>query len=203
MKPSSSPKTIVTLAVLLGLAVLSGCGTEAAEVGAPSGNPEPAADADSSNEAGEIYSAVVVRLVQVDHTYGQADPGFKAVYVVDGVVPHAADPTNVGQDPAEPFASAVKAQIQALARSEDLPPLEFVAKREAVVEGTRGGASPGRVADGGVLISLGSIEHNGSNAQVPASLWINGLAGQWLTYVLEKEGGAWQVKGTTGPVAIS
>jgi hypothetical protein len=59
------------------------------------------------------------------------------------------------------------------------------------------------VKNGGVLISLGSIEPDGKRVEVETSLWINGLAGQWLTYVLEQKDGSWAVTGTTGPMAIS
>jgi hypothetical protein len=85
----------------------------------------------------------------------------------------------------------------------DLPPVEFVAERESVVTGTHGGRSPGRIRHNGVLISLGPIEPSGRRVDVEASLWINGLAATWLTYVLEEKNGTWKVTGTTGPMAIS
>jgi hypothetical protein len=55
----------------------------------------------------------------------------------------------------------------------------------------------------GVLLSLGPIEGNATKVEVGNSLWINGLAGQWLTYVLETRGDTWRVTGTAGPMAIS
>lgn len=59
------------------------------------------------------------------------------------------------------------------------------------------------VKKGGVLLSLGPIEPSGNRVEVETSLWINGLARQWLTYVLEQRGGTWTVTGTNGPMAIS
>jgi hypothetical protein len=52
-------------------------------------------------------------------------------------------------------------------------------------------------------LSLGPIDGTGNRVEVANSLWINGLAGQWLTYVVEWRGGTWEVTGTTGPMAIS
>ena len=36
-----------------------------------------------------------------------------------------------------------------------------------------------------MLITLGPIRDDQGNIRVPKSWWINGLAGQWLTYVLD------------------
>jgi len=85
----------------------------------------------------------------------------------------------------------------------DLPPLEFVSRRSNAIEGDNGGSSPGRVRNGGVLITLGPIRATGHPVAVGASLWINGLAGSWQTYVLKARTGRWLVTGTAGPTAIS
>ena len=101
-----------------------------------------------------------------------------------------------------PFSHDVKDGVRFLSRLADLPPVEFVASRHSVVAGASA-SSPGQVKNGGVLISLGSIEPDGKMVEVEASLWINGLAGTWLTYVLDKRDRTWKVTGTTGPMAIS
>jgi len=44
---------------------------------------------------------------------------------------------------------------------------------------------------------------HGHRVEVPRNPRINGLAGPWLTYVVERDGESWKVIGTTGPVAIS
>jgi hypothetical protein len=126
------------------------------------------------------------------------------VYVLDGVVVDAADPSKPpsAHDPKEPFSHDVKDGVRFLSTLAELPPVEFVASRHSVVAGASA-SSPGEVKNGGVLISLGSIEPDGKRVEVETSLWINGLAGQWLTYVLEQKDGSWAVTGTTGPTAIS
>jgi hypothetical protein len=46
-----------------------------------------------------------------------------------------------------------------------------------------------------VLITLGPIPGDQGNIRVPKSWWMNGLAGQWLTYVLDQQESAWKVTG--------
>jgi hypothetical protein len=163
---------------------------------------EPAAK--STNRSAAIYAAVVRQLVTKDHTFGgSADPGFKVVYVLDGVVVDAADPSKPADahDPKEPFSPDVKDGVRFLSTLADLPRVEFVPERASAVAGASA-SSPGQVKNRGVLISLGPIGLRGKTVEVETSLWINGLAGEWLTYVLERDG-TWKVTGTTGPRAIS
>jgi hypothetical protein len=151
----------------------------------------------------DIYAAVIRRLVTRDHTFGQTEPPFKVIYVLDGAVQGAADPQKTLDEPdrAQRFASEIK---DGLAEElEDLPGLTFVGRRSAVIEEAGDAVGPGRVMNGGVLLTLGPIVATGTNAEVEANLWLNGLVGQWLTYVVRKRDGTWQVTGTTGPVSIS
>jgi hypothetical protein len=194
----------LALALVLILVPL-GCGSEANEPdsASPGSQSEGTDSADQPPRATPVYAAVIRQLVTKDHTFGGGDPGFKIVYVMDGVVAGAGKiDGNVDEsDPTQPFSDDVKAGLlRALA---DLPPIEFVNERSSVVVGTNSGKAPGHVKNKGVLISLGPIEGSGTRAEVGNSLWINGLAGQWQTYVLEARDGAWKVAGTTGPVAIS
>jgi hypothetical protein len=53
------------------------------------------------------------------------------------------------------------------------------------------------------LVSLGLIPETGDRVEIPAGLYFNGLAGTYLTYVVEGSGSDWKVTGTIGPVAIS
>lgn len=192
------------LALILILAPL-GCGSEANELdlASPGGQPEGTDSAGQLPRETSVYAAVIRQLVTKDDTFGGADPGFKVVYVMDGVVRGAGDVDgNVDEsDPAKPFSDDVKAGLRTALG--DLPPIEFVSERSSVVVGTNSGKAPGHVKNEGVLISLGPIEGSGTKAEVGNSLWISGLAGQWQTYVLEARDGAWKVAGTTGPVAIS
>jgi hypothetical protein len=155
-----------------------------------------------SDREAAIYAAAVRQLVTKDHTFGGGDPGFKIVYVVDGAVERAEDPTSASE-PKKPFSHDLKDGVRFLSSLAELPPVEFVAERDLVVIGTQSGSSPGHVKNHGVLISLGPIEGEGDRVEVGTSLWINGLAGQWLTYVLTGDDDAWKVTGTTGPMAIS
>jgi hypothetical protein len=194
----------LALALLL-VVIPLGCGSEAREPDSASpGNESEGTDsADQLPRETAVYAAVIRQLVTKDHTFGGADPGFKIVYVMDGVVAGAGDVDgNVDEsDPAEPFGDDVKAGLRTALG--DLPPIEFVSERSSVVVGTDSGKAPGHVKNEGVLISLGPIEGSGTKVEVGNSLWINGLAGQWQTYVLKARDGAWKVAGTTGPVAIS
>lgn len=194
----------LALALILILIPL-GCGSEASEPDSASPGSQP----EGSDSAGQlpretpVYAAVIRQLVTKDHTFGGADPGFKIVYVMDGVVAGAGkiDGNVEESDPAHPFGDDVKAGLRTTLG--DLPPIEFVSERSSAVAGTNSGKAPGHVKNEGVLISLGPIEGSGTKVEVGNSLWISGLAGQWQTYVLEARDGSWKVAGTTGPVAIS
>jgi hypothetical protein len=159
-----------------------------------------AVDAQPARDA-LIYAATLERLVRASST-GQGDPPFNLIFVLDGVVPHAAEPT-AQEDPEEPFSQVLKDDLQRLATRRELPPLEFVPTRESAVVGTDSGKEPGQARDGGAVVSLGAIEGSGQRVEVETSLWVNGLWGTWQTYVVAEKGGAWKVTGTTGPTAIS
>lgn len=60
-----------------------------------------------------------------------------------------------------------------------------------------------QVADGGLLVRLGTARITGSSALVPLSVWWNLQSGQWLTYRLTENGGRWKVVRATGSAWIS
>jgi hypothetical protein len=202
MHPSRSITARLLVVATLTLALLPVCGGGSDESQRPtpgaldSGEP----GAKSTDRSAAIYAAVVRQLVTKDHTFGGADPGFKVIYVLDGVVADVADPSKPANanDPKEPFSHDVKDGVRFLSTPADLPPVEFVVERNSVVTGTRSGSSPGHVKNGGVLISLGPIKGDANRVKVGNSLWINGLAGQWLTYVLERGDSGWAVTGISG-----
>jgi hypothetical protein len=195
---------LVAATLTLAVSVECGGGSDESQQPTPGATDSGESAAESTNRSAAIYAAVVRQLVTKDHTFGGADPGFKVVYVLDGVVVDAADPSKPpsAHDPKEPFSHDVKDGVSFLSTLAELPPVEFVASRHSVVVGGSS-SSPGQVKNSGVLISLGPIEPDGERVEVETSLWINGLAGQWLTYVLAQRNGAWKVTGTTGPMAIS
>lgn len=89
------------------------------------------------------------------------------------------------------------ALLEALA---DLPPLEFVSEPGRIQE--RIFAASGEAA-GAALIRFGPIVGDGDRVEVEASAFCGALCGHWMTLVLERSGGEWEVTGTTGPVAVS
>lgn len=150
-----------------------------------------------------VYAAVIRRLVEIDHTYGGADPGFRVVYVIDGAVPGAEDPNKDVGDlaPSERFDADLKDGLKK--RLEDLPPLRFVADRDLVIRYQSSSDPLGRVINDGALITLGPIRSHEKRLEVGHNLWISGLAGLWQTYVLSRDNKVWGVSGTTGPSALS
>jgi hypothetical protein len=146
-----------------------------------------------------IYSAVIRQLVTKDHTFGEEGPGLEVIYVLERPMDQAGSPDAGASDRGgEPFSEEFRARLR-LALS-DLPPLEFVADRDEVMVEKDGFPM---VKGGDGLVTLGPLPENGSRLEVPASLYFTGLAGIWLTYVVEGAGDDWKVTGTTGPVAIS
>lgn len=138
-----------------------------------------------------------------DNTFGSAPRAFKVAYVLDRPIEDAADPeVQVTSDSsADAFSETLKAAVKA--RLADLPPVRFVQTKSSVVVGEKAGSSPGHVRAGGVLITLGPIVGDGANVHVANSWWMNGLSGQWLTYVLGQRGTGWEVTDISGPIAIS
>jgi hypothetical protein len=162
--------------------------------------PSGAATATSQrarDRAVEIYASVIRRLVTVDHTGG--DPAFSVIYLVDGPVPDVANPTQAFDElePSRPFSPKLLARLKA--SLDDLPELAVIDDASTVVTGE----APGHVINDGVLVRVGPIPKGRTRVEVGASSWINGLAGQWLTYVVERTKDGWEVTGTTGPVSIS
>ncbi|HET8642706.1 MAG TPA: hypothetical protein VFM37_12255 [Pseudonocardiaceae bacterium] len=163
--------------------------------GAPSAQPEQGADRSAA-----IYAAVLRRyLTTGDHSFGDGHR-FATVYVLDHAVTGAGDPmrtTTSGER--KPIPEDIQhAVVQSLA---DLGAVEFVAARDDVVE-TANGCERVR-GDRAVLVTLGPLPDRGDRVEVGVYGFVACLAATWLTYVVERGGSGWAVKGTTGPVAIS
>jgi hypothetical protein len=54
-----------------------------------------------------------------------------------------------------------------------------------------------------VLLTLGPSIGDERRVEAGSNLWIDDLAGFWVTHVVEQRGADWKVTGTTGTVAIS
>jgi hypothetical protein len=189
-----------SLAVLtIGLSACGGVSDQAGPRDRPSGEGAgpPKAEQAGVERTAAVYAAVVRRLVTKDHTFGSAPSPFKRVYIVDGVVAKAGNPT-IPDEARQPFGAGVR---DGIARElTDLAPLQFVSNPEAVIVDDE---DCPRVKREGVLISLGPISGSGRRVTVANGLFIACLGGQWLTYVLERVDDDWRVTGTKGPVAIS
>jgi hypothetical protein len=196
--------TVSLLALLLALStIVSGCSGERAsrpESGSRPENARPSGKAQGDQRKASIYAAVIRRLVTKDHTFGGEPSPFERVFVIDGVVERAADPSaGAHQIALKPFGAGTK---KGMARDlTDLRPLHFVSDPQSVIVETKGCA---RVKGRGVLISLGPISSGTAETVTVANgLFFACLGGQWLTYVLKPVAGGWRVVATTGPVAIS
>lgn len=187
------------VAVALVILATVGCGS-ARPVGRVA---VPAGSRSADQRAAAIYSAVIRELVTKDNTFGSAPRSVKVIYVLDHPIEGAGDPEAraTTRSSQEGFSEALKMAIRA--RLAELFPVKFVPSRSSAVVGEEAGASPGHVRAGGVLITLGPIVEKEGDVRVGNSWWMNGLAGQWSTYVLGERGAGWKVTGLSGPIAIS
>jgi hypothetical protein len=144
-----------------------------------------------------VYSAVVRQLVTKDHTFGGEESPFDRVFIVARTDPKANSPYTHPLDGPRLTAGVQAAILHELS---DLPPVRFVDDPDSVIVGEKRCA---HVRGNGVLITLGPISGGPRRLAVPNRMFFACLGGQWLTYVLERSDGDWQVVGTRGPVAIS
>lgn len=199
------PVWIVATAAGL-LCLLPGCdllgesdssGTTSGSASAPAAEAEPV-DPRTERDA-EIYAAVVRRLVEKDHTYGGADPRFKAVDILDGALERAGNPMNPWrQAPRHRFDDALKTALKE--RLSGLPPVTFILRRTSAL--ARDSVRVPR-KNRRALVTLGPIVGSGLRVEVSANLAINGYPAIWLTYVVRERASGWKVVGTTGPLAIT
>jgi hypothetical protein len=200
---------VLAFAVAVALAGCSPGGSEPAERDGVStvegdGRPDELAEhgqttATETQRDAYVYAAVIERLVKDERASG----GPHVIFVLDGPVAGAADPTTFIEQPPEPFGHDLKDGVIFLAELAELPPIEFVDSRNAAIVGTASGTKPGRVKQDGALVTLGPVVGSGNRVQVANSIWRNGLSGRWQTFLLAHERQAWKVTGTTGPLAIS
>jgi hypothetical protein len=112
LPPSGSGQTraawsVSLLALLFALStVVSGCSGEQRasrpEVGSRPENARSSGKAEGDQRKASVYAAVIRRLVTKDHTFGGEPPPFERVFVIDGAVEGAADPsTGAHQNRAE------------------------------------------------------------------------------------------------------
>jgi hypothetical protein len=171
------------LALVVMVAAIAGCAHRVAA-------PVPAAVTAVGSRDADVYLAVLHRYL--DSPLAAVHGG--TVYVLDRANPAAADPM-AGHDGSTPIAPDVQQQIVA-----GVPGVVFVSDPNSVL------ATDGcvRVKDGGILVTLGTIDGDGGQVKVGINGFVACLGATWLTYVVGRQpGGGWQVTGTTGPMAVA
>jgi hypothetical protein len=172
----------VRFLVLIGvLLAASACSWSDGDSSSPN-SPAASSGRDAARPSREalVYAAVIRQLVTKDHGFGGAPSPYRRVYVLNGVVPSAANAMRLVSQPRKPFSDSLRRQI--IATLKGLPPVAFVETRGVVITGS----GLGHVVHRGVLITLGPIRWvNAHTARVPNNRWETGLNGQWLTYSLK------------------
>ena len=96
----------------------------------------------------------------------------------------------------DPFSAREQAAL--LAALSGLPGARFTSEPDEVGD---------QIADGdlggiGLLLLVGPIKGDGDRVEVPAASVCGHLCGRWMTFVVERGDGSWEVTGTTGPFGI-
>lgn len=146
----------------------------------------------------EVYEQVLRRYLNTPAENSFPGTTFTTVYVLDSARPDAAEPigdTHAGR----PIPSDVKARITA-----SLAPtaaVTFISDKGSVLDTSSGCAT---VRDGGILITLGTIDGDDDQVTVGINGYVACLGATWLTYIVRNQPETgWNVTGTTGPMAIA
>ena len=181
----------IVVLLVVALVVASACNTSTPGSSNPT-NTRATADGVHASRAALVYAAVIRQLVTKDAGFGGAPSPYRHMYVLDGVVPSAADPMRVVERPAKPFAEDLSLQLAAALQPASVT---LVRSRRLAITG----AGLGHVIHRGVLITLGRIEWiDSKTAQVANNRWASGLYGQWLTYTVRYSHLSWRVTGISG-----
>jgi hypothetical protein len=192
-----------TLAIaIIAVALTTGCAHQPRSGPASGPGPEtaapPAGDWPAGVKEAEVYEQVLKRYLATPAENSFSSNGFKTVYVLDRAHSDAAHPTGKKQ-PGTPIAPVTQARlVSALSATATLT---FVADGSGVIEDRNGCAV---VKNGGILITLGTIEGDDNQATVGIEGYVACLGATWLTYVVHNEPGqGWAVTGTTGDIAVA
>lgn len=150
------------------------------------------------SERAAIFTSVVRRyLTSSDNSFsGQK---FPIAYVLDTARADSGNPQPNGSPaPAVPIAPADQASV--VAGLQDVTTVRFVADRDSVIV-TKDGCA--QVRDGGILIILAPPVGGPATVHVGIHGFVACLGATWFTYVVERTGDRWTVKGTTGAMAIA
>lgn len=146
----------------------------------------------------EVYEQVLRHYLNTPGENSFPAHTFKTVYLLDHVQPGAGDPRGAARA-GTPIASDLQARITA-----SLAPTaaaRFIHDRDSALDTSTGCAT---VRNGGILITLGTIDGDDTQATVGINGFVACLGATWLTYtVRHRPGAGWQVTGTTGTTAIA
>ncbi|GAB3331059.1 hypothetical protein RMN56_28835 [Micromonospora halotolerans] len=190
-------RRVLVLAIVVGaFAGTAGCARSTTAVPTPA--LAPAGDAPADLREAEIYIPVLQRYLTTPTENSFPARTFTKIYVLDQAHPDAGDPLGKHE---RGTAIALNAQHQITAALAQVAPVEFIADRKAVIE-TRDGCP--QVRDGGILITLGTVDGDDSKAKVAINGFVACLGATWLTYALQRDAGSgWRVTGTTGSTGIA
>ena len=158
----------------------------------------PASPSATETREAEVYEQVLRRYLTTPAENSFPAKTFTTVYVLDSVRSDAGDPmgdTHAGR----PIPSDVKARITAsLAQT---AAVTFISDKGSVLDTSSGCAT---VRDGGILITLGTIDGDDDQVTVGIEGYVACLGATWLTYLVHNQPGTgWNVTGTTGPTAVA
>jgi hypothetical protein len=189
--------TIAVIAVLLATGCARPLPRDPQAVPTQAGTIPASPSATETREA-EVYGQVLRRYLNTPAENSFPGKTFKTVYVLDSVRSDAGDPIGDTHD-VRHLPSEVKASITAsLAQT---AAVTFISDKSSVLDANSGCAT---VRDGGILITLGTIDGDDHQVTVGINGYVACLGATWLTYVVRNQPGpGWNVTGTTGPMAMA
>ena len=160
---------------------LDGGTVTVASLDATGGSPAASED----EQRAELVAAAVTRLVMSDNSFGGGDV-FDRVEVAEVI----------GGDPTRQLQSLTR-ELIALA-IDPTARVVFIPDADAAID---------RLFDGMTqpvgVVSVEDARFHGDRAELDMRLWCGSLCGVFLTYEAELTEKSWQIRGTTGPIAIS
>lgn len=189
---------MLVVAIVAGvLAGTTGCARYTPS-GATPATGTPTGNSSAGVEEVAVYVAVLRRYLSTPAENSFPERTFKAVYVLDHAHPDAGDPRGK-LERGTPIAPHTQRQITAALAG--VAQVSFIASQETVIE-TKDGCA--HVTDGGILITLGTVNGDDHEVQVPITGFVACLGATWLTYLVQNQPGTgWWVTGTTGSIAIA
>jgi hypothetical protein len=183
--------------VVVAALLLTACVQPGTQPGQPSTPATPSPSAAAPTEQAAIFATVVRRYLSTPSENSFPDP-FETAYLLERTDPSAADPMSGGVPTGAPITTAEQLYLQEALR--DLAAVEFVASPDEILTNVDQCA---QVPEGGILIRLGPPDGDADRVEVGINGFVACLGATWLTYVVERDGGGWEVTGTTGGMGIA